>query len=122
MPPVSPKPISFADHPCRVGRAASAGGRRQNDQKDRNADPVVEAALDVERLTHTLRKSRIGNDRTTESRVRRREDHTKDQRLTTREGSEQGKRDQRAKRDCQRQTDAEQAHTAEMLPAAERSD
>ena len=80
----SEEPVAdlFADHLRWVGRPPRAGCRRENDQQDRDADPVVQPALDVERLPHPLRKARVRHDRAAESGIGRREDHTEDQSLT----------------------------------------
>ena len=95
--------------------AASAGDGRQRDQQQGNADPVVEAALDVERLTHNLRKSRVRDDRAAQPGVGRREDHPEDQRLAQRERPEQKHRDQPSEHDRQWQTHAQQTHRHRSL-------
>ena len=54
---------------------------REHDPEQRHADPVVEAALDVQTLSHSAREPRQRHDRLTERRVRRREDHREEQRF-----------------------------------------
>ena len=103
------------DHAQRVRLAASAGDGRQRDQQQGYADPVVEAALDVERLTHNLRKSRVRDDRAAKPGVGRREDHPKDQRLAERERPKQKHRDQPSEHDRQRQAHAKQTHRHRSL-------
>ena len=54
---------------------------RQHDPEQRHADPVVEAALDVQSLANSARQPRQRDDRLAERGVRRREDHREEQRL-----------------------------------------
>lgn len=98
----------FGEHPQRVGLAASAGDGRQQCQQQRDADPVVKAALDVQRLPHNLRKSGVRDDRATKPGIGRSEDHAQDKRLAERERAEQGHRDQPSQHDRQRQAGAKQ--------------
>ncbi len=99
----------------RVRLAAGAGDGRQRDQKQGNADTVVEAALDVERLTHDLRKPRVRDDRAAEPGVGRREDHPEDQRLAERERPKQEHRYEPSEHDRQRQTHAKQPYRHRSL-------
>ena len=102
-------------HAQRMRLAAGAGDGRQRDQQQGNADPVVEAALDVERLTHNLRKPRVRDDRAAKPGVGRREDHPQDQRLAERERPKQKHRDQPTEHDRQGQTHAKQTHRHRSL-------
>src|SRR5215208_4735650 len=58
---------------------------RQDDPEQRHTNPVVEAALDVQSLSHPARKALQRDDRLTERRVRRGEDHRKEQRFGPRQ-------------------------------------
>ena len=69
----------FSEHVQGMRRHAAAGRGRKHDQQDRNADPIVEPALDVERLPHPLRQSRVRDDRGAEPGVCRRQDHGQDE-------------------------------------------
>ena len=60
-----------------MGLSACGGGEK--DQQQRHADPVIEAAFDVQRLTHDLGKPVIGDDGTPESGVGWGKDDAKDQ-------------------------------------------
>jgi len=64
-----------------VSGVPRAGRRRQRDQQQRDAYPVVEAALEVERLPDALWEPAVGNDRPPKTRVGRGEDHANDDRL-----------------------------------------
>ena len=73
------------EHQPNRGSVADRSGLRlrdrEHDPEQRHADPVVEAALDVQALSHSAREPRQRHDRLTERRVRRREDHREEQRF-----------------------------------------
>ena len=94
-----PAPVAGGDHPAghRAGSRSrqhpepdlfheDEGGMRrplcgrEDHQEHRDADPVVQPALDVQRLAYALGKPRVGDHRAAEPRVRRREDHAEDHR------------------------------------------
>jgi hypothetical protein len=93
-----------------VSRVPGAGRGRQSNQQQRDADTVIEAALDIERLPYALWKPAVGNDRLPKTRVGRGEDHADDDGLADRQVPEQDGGQKRPERDRERQSDAQQAH------------
>ena len=67
------------------------GGHGQEEQRD--ADPVVEPALDVQPLADALRHVRVGDDRLPQRCVRRRQRDPEDDRFLNAELAEQDRRD-----------------------------
>ncbi len=57
----------FGHHGKRMSPSPSARGCGEKDQQQRHADPVVEAALEVQRLTDDLRRPLISDDGASES-------------------------------------------------------
>ena len=95
-------------------RAAPAGdlgldvGDGDGREQQRDADPVVEPALEVEPLADRLRDALVADDGLAERRVGRREHDAEDHRLPDREHAEDRGRGHGSERDRQRQADAEQ--------------
>ena len=90
---------------------------RQHDPEHRHADPVIQAALDVQALSNSAREPHQRDDSLAEGCVGRRENHRKQQRLgpqssgnTTRARTETG-------HERQRQADPEQTGRNRELPA-----
>ena len=74
---------------------------REHDPEQRHADPVVEAALDVQSLSNSAREPRQRDDRLAERRVRRREDHREEERLGPRELGEHDESEEEARQERQ---------------------
>ena len=95
-------------------RAATAGdlgldvGERDSREQQRHADPVVQAALDVQALADPRRDPRLGDDRLPERCVGRRQHDPEDHGLLDRQRAEDRRRRDGAESDGQRQADAEQ--------------
>ena len=98
------------------GRAAPAGdvglgvGDRDRREQQGDADPVVEAALDVEALADALRHARLGDHGLPERRVGRRQHDREDHRLPNGQLAEDRGGGHGAQRDRERQADPEQPH------------
>ena len=90
---------------------------REGDEEQGHADPVVQAALDVQPLTNADGQAWIRDDGLPERRVRRREHDRQHQRLRPQELTEEHSRDDRAREDRQRQPDSEQARGQRDFPA-----
>ena len=71
----------------------------EDDEQQRNADPVVQSTLDVEALPDAGREPRLCNYRLAERRVRRGEHDRKHERLGDGELAEEGSGEQASKRD-----------------------
>ena len=102
----------LGDHPDRRRGAEPVGldaRHGEHDEEQRDADPVVEAALDVEALPHPGRQPGEHDDRLAEGRVGRCEDHGEEEGLRPPEPAEERQRHDEAGDDGQRQPDAEQA-------------
>jgi hypothetical protein len=101
----------LADQPC-LGRCD-----RQHDREDRDADAVVEAALDVEPLPNAGRQGRKRHDGLPKRGVGRRQHDREQQGLRPRHRSEDEQRDDEPGNDGQRQPDPEQpVGDAALLP------
>ena len=98
-------------------RALVRLGNRDRDQEQRDADAVVEPALDIEALADARRNPGVGNDRLPERSVRRGEHDRKQHGLDERELSEHGDTRESAGHDRQRQPDREQAKRHDVLAA-----
>ena len=81
---------------------------RENDEKERHADPVVEPTLDVEALANTERQPRERHHGLPERSVGRSEHDREQERLRPCQRSEENEGDAEAGNDRQRQPDAEQ--------------
>ena len=90
---------------------------REGDEEERDADPVVESALDVEALANADRKARHGHDRLAERRVGRREDDRDHERLRPAQRVQEGERGDEAEEDRERKPDPEQARRSPELAA-----
>ena len=94
------------EHQPSRGPVADGAGLRlcdcEHDPEQRHADPVVEAALDVQSLSNAAGQSRQGDDRLAERRVRRREDHREEQRLRPHELGEDDESDEESADERQR--------------------
>ena len=90
---------------------------REHDPEQRHADPVVEAALDVQSLSNAAREPHERDDRLAERRVGRSEDHREEQRLGPQELGEHDERDDEAQRQRQGQADPEQTQRHRELAA-----
>ena len=77
-----------------LSACASHVGVCEHDQQQRDADPVVEAALDVQSLAHADRQARLGHHGLAEGGIGRCEQHGEDQRL----GEAQIRQDERRRR------------------------
>jgi hypothetical protein len=92
-----------------VGDPGLDVGDRHRGEQERDADPVVEPALDVEPLADPARDAGFGDDRLAERGIRRGQDDGQDDRLLDRELVEHERAGDGAERDRQRQADPEQA-------------
>ena len=81
----------------------------ERDEEERDADPVVEAALDVETLPDPRRDPLVGHDRLAERCVRAGEHDRQHQRLDHADAGQNADPGERAGRDRQGQPDSEQA-------------
>ena len=90
-------------------------GRRERDQQQRHADPVVEAALDVEALPDPRRKPRLGHDGLPERSIRGREQDGEHDRLGGDQMREHNSSKNRAENDGERQTDGQQPQRNRVL-------
>ena len=97
--------------PCGVGRHLRRVGLgdADRDEEQRDADAVVEAALDVQPLTDAGGKTRVGDDRLPQRGVRAREDHRQHQRLGCLEARQHGDAHQGARENREWKPDPEQA-------------
>ena len=102
----------LGDEPRRFAAAEGARvclGQREGDEEQRYADPVVQAALDVQPLANAYGEAGEGDDRLPERRVRRRQDDGEEQHLGGRERPPEENETCRATgNDRERQPDAEQ--------------
>ena len=89
----------------------------ERDHEERNADPVVQPALDVEALAHAVGEARRGDDRLAERRVGGREDDREEERLRPGEVTQERDRYDEPRHDRQRQADSQQAHRNAERPS-----
>ena len=90
---------------------------REHDEEQRHADPVVEAALDVQALPDAYGQAAVRHHLLPERRVRRREDDRKHERLGPGQLRQQPDRDRHAGDDRQRQPEPEQPRGQPELTA-----
>ena len=91
-PPRIPYPISSATIAiawCELATLRLDVGGRQHDVQQRDADPVVQPALDVEPLADPRRQARQRDHRLAERRVGRGQEHPEDERFADRHAVEQ---------------------------------
>ena len=93
----------------------------EHDPEQRHADPVVQAALDVQSLSDSAWEPHQRDDRLTERCVRRREDHREEERLGPQELRKDDERKEEARHERQGQADPEQPERHREL-AAKRTD
>ena len=90
-------------------------------EEQRHADPVVQAALDVQPLADSLGNARLGDDGLSQRRVGGRQHDRQDQGLGDGQLGEDHSRDGGPDGNSQRQADAEQAHRQADLDCAARA-
>jgi hypothetical protein len=119
-PPRTPYPIcstTSSTAPDVRDRARLRLGDREGDEEHRHADPVVEAALDVEALADSGGQAPVGHDRLAERGVGRSEHDREHSRLRQRQVVDQAYREERTKDDRERKADSEQTERHGVLPA-----
>ena len=111
-PPRMPYPIFSSDELDGMpvsDRPVLCEGDGECDEEERDADPVVETALDVQALADSHRKARGRDDGLAEGRIGRGENDRDEERLGPGEVAEQHQRDGEPGEDRQRESDPEQA-------------
>src|SRR3954453_1525682 len=119
MPPSSPYPICSSTRfvaACPEDVPGVGLGDRDRDEEDRDAEPVVEAALDVEALSDAGRDALIGDDRLAQRGVRAGEHDREHGRLRDADPGDHQRAHQGAGDDREREADAQQPQRHRELP------